>query len=86
MTSNNWLDVQSVSIGSSAWLDSVARTVCHAVEQRSDDCDMEMHKRVKDALIRCGVSDLQTEYNGELKATRGRITMDKTMPEMRPYL
>lgn len=27
-------------------LEEIARKICHAVEQRSDDCDMEMHARV----------------------------------------
>src|SRR4029077_10810671 len=30
--------------------EELARQICHAVEQRSDDCDMEMHARVMDVL------------------------------------
>lgn len=32
-------------------LERLARAICHAVEQRSDDCNMEIHARILDVLI-----------------------------------
>jgi hypothetical protein len=32
-------------------LNLFAKQICQAVEQRTDDCNMEMHARVKDVIL-----------------------------------
>ena len=49
---------QTGALALDAWLASVARTICHAVEQRSDDVNVEMQEHVIVALKRRGIGKM----------------------------
>lgn len=62
---------QSGALALDAWLANVSQTICWAVEQRSDDTNVEMQQRVKCALRRTGVIALREKT--ENQAARIRV-------------